>query len=34
VLRNAGLVVTRRHGRAVIHLRTTRADALLERAPA
>lgn len=29
VLRGAGLVVTRRDGRAVLHLRTPRADALL-----
>ncbi len=29
VLRDAGLVTTRRHGRAVIHLRTTQGDALL-----
>ncbi len=32
VLRDAGLVITRRHGRTVIHLRTTHADALLQRA--
>jgi hypothetical protein len=29
VLRGAGLVATRRDGRAVLHLRTERAEALL-----